>query len=298
GRADRPPRLVHLGLNTGLNTGQRDAADAVPTSVPDDTGRAVPVESLVFGDAASDATDLAQALMLLVDGRALASGAAGGPASSASLAALAADLRASPYAVLVWEPAQLGPHAALVIERLQQVIARLNETTRAAALPIGGAQGGLTAQQVHTWLSGLPLRSRLGPRGLEHDPLRLGLARLLAADGGGDGIDALVWCGAFPAMPPPATGLPRVLLVSADVAATPGACGDESDAIVLPVASPGVQQGGHLFRTDTVVLMPLMPLMSVPNVAGGGASDESAPPSVAQVVGEWLALLASTEAAS
>jgi formylmethanofuran dehydrogenase subunit B len=290
-------------LNTGLNTGQRDAADAVPTSVPDDTGRAVPVESLVFGDAASDATDLAQALMLLVDGRALASGAAGGPASSASLAALAADLRASPYAVLVWEPAQLGPHAALVIERLQQVIARLNETTRAAALPIGGAQGGLTAQQVHTWLSGLPLRSRLGPRGLEHDPLRLGLARLLAADGGGDGIDALVWCGAFPAMPPPATGLPRVLLVSADVAATPGACGDESDAIVLPVASPGVQQGGHLFRTDTVVLMPLrplMPLMSVPNAANAasGASDESALPSVAQVVGEWLALLASTEAAS
>ena len=48
--------------------------------------------------------------------------------------------------------------------------------------------------------------------------------------------------------------LPRLLLVSADVAATPGACGDETDAVVIPVASPGVQHGGHLFRTDTVVL--------------------------------------------
>jgi formylmethanofuran dehydrogenase subunit B len=182
--------------------------------------------------------------------------------------------------VLVWEPARLGPHAALVIERLQQVIARLNATTRAAALPIGGGQGALTAQQVHTWLSGLPLRSRIGPRGLEHDPLRYGADRLL-----GDGaVDALLWIGAFPAMPPPASTLPRVLLVSADMAAQAGACGDETDAVVIPVATPGVQHGGHLFRTDTVVLLPLHPWPASPVGLAGL-------PSVSRVVADLQARL-------
>ncbi|MGY0193709.1 formylmethanofuran dehydrogenase [Leptothrix sp. BB-4] len=266
GRVGRPPRLVHLGLP--------DEADAVPSNVPGEGGLVVPVEHLTFtglgtGPAAlADLADLSLALKLHVDGRS---------AADPVLTALAADLRASPYAVLVWEPARLGPHAALVIERLQQVIARLNATTRAAALPIGGAQGTLTAQQVHTWLSGLPLRSRVGPRGLEHDPLRYGAARLLA-DGA---VDALLWIGAFPAMPPPASTLPRVLLVSADVAAQAGACGDETDAVVIPVATPGVQHGGHLFRTDTVVLLPLHPSPAAPVGLAGL-------PSVSRVVADLL----------
>ncbi len=262
GRAGRLPRLVHLGLAGG--------DDAVPAEVTGD-GVTVPVERLTFGEPGRDLADLAQSLKLAIDRR---------PGADPMLATLAGDLLASPYAVLVWEPGRLGAHAALVIERLQQVIARLNATTRAAALPIGGAQGTLTAQQVHTWLSGLPLRSRVGPRGLEHDPLRYGVARVL--DDGS--ADALVWTGAFPATPPPATAWPRLLLVSADVAATPGACGDESAAIVIPVASPGVQHGGHLFRTDTVVLMPLHPSPSAPIALAGL-------PSVARVVGDLLALL-------
>ncbi|RZS52200.1 formylmethanofuran dehydrogenase [Sphaerotilus mobilis] len=274
GRADRPPRLVHLGLAGG--------DDAVPAEVAGD-GFCVPVERRVFAvpDAQpahpanladlADLADLALSLKLAIDRR---------PGADPMLATLAGELLASPYAVLVWEPGRLGPHAALVIERLQQVIARLNATTRAAALPIGGAQGMLTAQQVHAWLSGLPLRSRVGPRGLEHDPLRYGLGRLL--DDGS--VDALVWTGAFPAMPAPDTVLPRLLLVSADVAATPGACGDEAAAIVIPVASPGVQHGGHLFRTDTVVLMPLHPSPTAPIGLAGL-------PSVARVVGDLLALL-------
>ncbi len=268
GQTRHPPRLVHLGL--------AGEADAVPSVVPGEGGLVVPVERLTFtghGTGPADLADLSLALKLHVDGR-----------SSADpvLTTLAADLRASPYAVLVWEPARLGPHAALVIERLQQVIARLNTTTRAAALPIGGGQGALTAQQVHTWLSGLPLRSRIGPRGLEHDPLRYGADRLLA-DGA---VDALLWTGAFPAMPPPASTLPRVLLVSADMAAQAGACGDETDAVVIPVATPGVQHGGHLFRTDTVVLLPLHPWPAAPV-----GLDRL--PAVAHVVGELQARLES-----
>ena len=192
-----------------------------------------------------DLADTLACLHLLVDNRPLPGTAA--PA----LADLAARLRAASYAVLMWEPAQLGAHAGLLIERLHQLVSRLNQHTRAAGFPLGGGQGALTAQAVHTWLSGLPLRTRVGPRGLEHDPLRFGAARLLA----NEAVDLLLWVAAFPGMAPPATpGVPRIVLGLPALAAE---LGDESQTVFIPVATPGVQSGGHLFRTDGIVLVRL-----------------------------------------
>ncbi|MEY8876715.1 MAG: formylmethanofuran dehydrogenase, partial [Leptothrix sp. (in: b-proteobacteria)] len=198
--------------------------------------------------------DLAQTLARLhasVAGRTLADDAA-----QPALTALAQRLRASGYAVLAWEAAQLGPHAGLVIERLYQLVGRLNQTTRAAGFPIGGGLGTSTAQAVHTWLSGLPMRSRVGPNGLEHDPLRYNAARLLA-DGA---VDLLLWTSAFHAgapftpIPTLPAGRPRIVL---GLPALQGELGDEADTVFIPVATPGVHASGHLFRVDGIVLMPL-----------------------------------------
>jgi len=183
-----------------------------------------------------------------------------------ALAALATQLKAACYAVFVWEPAQLGAHAALCIERLMQLIQRLNQTTRAAGLPIGGGDGGMTAQYVHAWRTGLPLRSRHGPRGLEHDPLRFGAPRLLAEGA----VDLLLWVASFPGLVaggvPAAAGLPRIVLGLPALAVQ---LGDERDTIFIPVATPGVHTDGHLFRADGVVLMPLHALQDdgLPSVA-------------------------------
>lgn len=199
-----------------------------------------------------DLFDAAARLAALVEGRA----AAGAPPA---LLAAAQRLQAARYAVVVYETAALGPHGALVIELLQRVVATLNRSTRAATLALGGGDGAATVNQVFTWLSGLPLRSRAGPRGLEHEPLVFDAARLCA----GGAVDLLLWVASFgtEAAPPPNT-LPRIVL------GHPSLATDSAD-VFIPVATPGIGSDGHLFRTDGAVLMPLHPVRpeTLPTVA-------------------------------
>jgi len=193
------------------------------------------------------------------------------------LRALAERLRSARYAVLIWEPGQLGAQAGLVIERLQGLIGRLNLSGRAAGLPLSGSGGAASAQAVHTWLSGLPLRTQVGPRGLEHDGLRLSTERLLADRA----VDLLLWVGTFPDQRPPDGDRPRILLGPPALAQT---LGHESATVFLPVGTPGVDHAGHLVRCDGVVMLPLRP------------ARPSALPSVAETVNALLAALQQLDA--
>ena len=127
----------------------------------------------------------------------------------------------------------------------------LNAKGRAAGFPLGGGDGAATVNQVFTWLSGLPLRSRLGPLGLEHEPLRFDAATLLAH---GE-VDALLWVSSYRAAEVPALASGwRIVL---GLPALAQQLGDESRTIFIPVATPGVHTGGHLCRADGVVMLPL-----------------------------------------
>jgi formylmethanofuran dehydrogenase subunit B len=182
-------------------------------------------------------------LTALVAGRAVREAPAG-------LVALTERLRTARYAVIVWEGAALPAQGALVVEGINAIVGTLNRSTRAAAFPLGGADGAATVNQVFAWLGGLPLRSRLGPAGLEHEPLRFDAARLLAEGA----VDAILWVASFGTEPPvPGGALPRIVL--AHPAAAPAA--GDGDIVFIPVATPGIGSAGHLFRTDGVVLMPL-----------------------------------------
>jgi formylmethanofuran dehydrogenase subunit B len=250
----------HADLIVVLGSGMLSRVPRLLQRVLD--GRTTPPQ-IVHLDASGDLPDTLVRLHLLVAGKTPAAAEA---LAYPALATLAAQLKAAGYAVLVWEPAQLGAHAALCIERLMQLIQRLNQTTRAAGLPIGGADGAMTAQYVHAWRTGLPLRSRHGPRGLEHDSLRFGAARLLA-DGA---VDLLLWVASFPGQVaggvPAAARLPRIVLGLPALAAQ---LGDERHTVFIPVATPGVHTDGHLFRADGIVLMPLHALRDdgLPSVA-------------------------------
>ena len=170
------------------------------------------------------------------------------------LVALAGQLRAARYVVLVWEPAALPAHAALWAEMLQRLVATLNRHTRAATLALGGGDGASSVNQVFTWLSGLPLRTRAGPDGLEHEPLRFDAARLLA-DGA---VDGLLWISSFdPSRVPPVTRLPRIVLGPPAMAEGLRVRADAGDHVFIPVATPGLNAPGHLFRTDGLVVVPL-----------------------------------------
>jgi formylmethanofuran dehydrogenase subunit B len=177
----------------------------------------------------------------------------------AELLQAAGRLRAAAYAVVIIETARLGPQGALLIEMLQRIVATLNRKGRAAALTLGGANGTGTANAVFTWLSGLPLRTRLGAQGLDHRPLAFDATRLLAA---GD-ADLLLWLASFGtevAPPPVRPGTPRLVIGHPGLASEPA-------EVFIPVATPGIHHHGHLFRTDGVVLMPLH---AVPALDGTG----------------------------
>jgi formylmethanofuran dehydrogenase subunit B len=186
-------------------------------------------------------------LAMLVEGRSVAG-------VDSALQAAAQRLLAARYAVLVYEPGRLPGHGALIVETLQRVVATLNRSTRAAAFPLGGGDGAASVNQVFAWLSGLPLRSRLGPYGLEHEPVRFDAARLL--DDGA--VDLLLWIACFgPALAPPAAQLPRIVL------GHPALEADDAE-VFIPLATPGVGSDGHLFRADGVVMLPLHALRPDP----------------------------------
>jgi len=208
-----------------------------------------------------DLFDTLALLCALVEQRAV-------PSAPDTLRGLARRLHAARYAVLVGAPARLPAQGALIVEAVNRVVASLNRTTRAAALWIGGGDGAATVNQVFTWLSGLPLRSRAGPSGLEHEPLAFDTARLLA-DGA---VDALLWVASFDAgaVPPP-NRLPMVVMGHPALATAVQRTGLAT--IFIPVATPGIGSAGHLFRTDGTVLMPLQAvyrdrLPTVADVAG------------------------------
>ncbi len=198
-----------------------------------------------------DAFTTLQCLSALVAGRAV-------PEAPEALSALAAQLRAATYGVMAYQTYALPEQGALIVEAANHLVGQLNQHTRAATLALGGDDGANTVNQVMTWTSGLPLRSRAGPLGLEHDPLCFDAATLLADHA----VDALLWVSSFgatqkPPTSPPGRAVPTVVLGHPDLAS--------SDAdVFIPVATPGVDVAGHLFRTDSVVLMPLSPVHARP----------------------------------
>jgi formylmethanofuran dehydrogenase subunit B len=185
-----------------------------------------------------------------------------GTGTAEALAGLQARIAAAHYTVLVYEPAALpGPHAALLIEALNRIVKAANGTVRAGCLALGGDDGALTVNQTVAWLSGLPLRTRVstpartaGTAPLDHDPYRYRAARLLA-----DGeIDALLWVASFapPAWPQALDpDVPAIVLGHPALAEAAKARG--ASTIFIPVATPGIDSGGHLFRVDSSVVMPL-----------------------------------------
>jgi len=171
-------------------------------------------------------------------------------------------LHAARYTVLAYDVAQLPAQGTLIIEAINRVVAALNQRTRAAALPLGGADGASTVNAVFTWLSGLPLRTRAAPSGLEHEPLRFDANRLLADRA----VDALLWIASFGTEPaPPTLDLPRIVLGHPSF----GAAVQGAGTVFIPVSTPGIGSAGHLFRTDGVVLLPLFSVCDdgLPSVA-------------------------------
>jgi len=171
----------------------------------------------------------------------------------AAIAGLASRLQRSRYAVIVWEPGTCGSQGALIGEAIHRLVGTLNAETRAASLALGGSQGAYTANQVVTWMSGLPLRTGLFRDRLRHEPTQFAAGRLL----GERTVDLLLWVSSFdPASKPPSTDIPTIVIGHPDIANArpPGA----APRVFIPVSTPGIGSAGHLFRLDGGVVVPLV----------------------------------------
>jgi formylmethanofuran dehydrogenase subunit B len=144
---------------------------------------------------------------------------------------LADDLKSASYAVLAWVAADLDfPHAELTIGQITQIVTTLNQTSRAAGLPLGGSDGGTTANSANTWLSGLSLSDEI----VEHD--------------------LMIWVNSFSAdalysKQLPETDKPLIIVGNSNIQC-------KAD-VFIPIATPSLDCNGALFRVDSAVVLPL-----------------------------------------
>ncbi|HTI17732.1 MAG TPA: formylmethanofuran dehydrogenase [Trinickia sp.] len=192
------------------------------------------------------------------------------------LGALSERINAASYTAFVYEPAALpGPHAALAIEALHRIVKAINRTARAGALALTGDDGALTVNQVVTWLSGFPLRTRVAAGlPLDHDAHRYRTDTLLSRHE----IDAMLWISSFtPELPPVLLNddVPMIVL-GHPATALSSLNARHGSTVFIPVATPGIDCGGHLFRVDASVVTRL------------AAARAASLPSVAQIANELI----------
>ena len=145
------------------------------------------------------------------------------------LQAVADKLKAAKYAVLAWVTKDCDfPHAELTIQNITETVAILNNTTRAAGLPLGGSDGDTSVNNANTWLSGLALNDEV----IEHD--------------------LMIWVNSFSAhINPSKTDNPLIVIGSSNCEFS------QTPDVFIPVATPGLDCGGTLFRVDSSVVLPL-----------------------------------------
>jgi formylmethanofuran dehydrogenase subunit B len=175
---------------------------------------------------AEDLPSITIALRALVAGKSLKATEVAGLKVS-NLQTLADKLITARYAVLTWVAKDLDfNHAELTIQNITEVVATLNKTTRAAALPLGGSDGDTSVNNTHAWLSGLALNDVLA----QHD--------------------AMLWVNSFsPKNAPPKTDKPLIVIGNANIKC-------QAD-VFIPIATPGLDCSGTLFRVDSSVVLPL-----------------------------------------
>jgi formylmethanofuran dehydrogenase subunit B len=201
--------------------------------------------------AIEDLPDVVAALRARFNGASLDGDAVAGIPLSA-LDALIEQIRAARYCVFVWAAPDLpAQHGELTVQMLSGLLTELNQTLRAAGLPLGGNDGDFSADAVLLWQTGFPFRVSLAEDRPVYDPYLQSAEGLLAR---GE-ADLLLWTAALAPHPAPATSLPTIVLAGA------GAAPDDKVDVWIPVATPGVDGDGHLFRGDKIISLYLPAVM-------------------------------------
>jgi formylmethanofuran dehydrogenase subunit B len=166
-----------------------------------------------------------------------------------TLIALIEKLKTAKYAVIVWSASALKiAHAELTIQSIVQLISKLNENSRAAGLPLNSGDGDSSVNNVSTWLSGYPTRSRFNNGIPEYDTYHFATTKQVAS------CDALLWVSTFNPHPIPDTQAPVIVIGHPDTQF------ERMPDVFIPVGIPGVDHSGQMFRMDSSITLPLKKL--------------------------------------
>ncbi|MES2500793.1 MAG: formylmethanofuran dehydrogenase [Pseudomonadota bacterium] len=177
----------------------------------------------------SDLPEILAVLRALISGKKLKAQTVAGINISAFIA-IADRLKQAKYAVLAWIAKDLDYlHAELTIQSMTEIVALLNgQGSRAAGLSLGGSDGDTSANNANTWLSGYSLNDDK----TDHD--------------------ATVWINSFNAKKLPSkTDFPLIVLGNTNTRF------EQIPDVFIPIATPGLDCSGTLFRVDSAVILPL-----------------------------------------
>lgn len=169
-----------------------------------------------------------------------------------TLESLAAKMQSAKYGVIVWASSELDiPHAELTIQNFCEIVKYLTRMTRFAGFSLGGNDGATTANSICAWQSGYPLRVNFNKGYPDYNAHKYSTSNVLK----NKEVDSQMWISSFSSnIKPPRASIPTIVL------ATPDTKLNFKPDVFIPVSTPGVDHTGQLFRTDSVVALPLKQL--------------------------------------
>ena len=248
--------VIFIGEN--INIGAEIPPNATPSSL--------------LACRAVDLPEITLVLRALVAGKQLKATEVAGVKIS-DLQAIANKLKTAKYAVMAWVAKDLDfAHAELTIQNITDTVALLNQTTRAAGLPLGGSDGDTTANNANTWLSGLALNDEA----VEHD-LVVWVSSFNMDKLPTESNKPLIVVGNSNLVGPACSR--KVALLNDEAKSRLQAAPTKSPAVFIPIATPGLDCSGTLFRVDSSVILPLKKIR------------ENALPTLSEAVNQIKALL-------
>ena len=159
------------------------------------------------------------------------------------------------YTTFIWSSSLLSSeYAEQTIQTLTLTIKALMQKQRCVGLPLGGCKGEVTAGQVSTWQTGVPLPVNFNCGAPVHDPLLYNGKTMLE----NNEADCLVWIATYsPHDTAPDTDSPVIVI------GHPNMQFKKPPAVFIPVGIPGIDTRGLACRTDSVATLPLQKIRAV-----------------------------------
>ena len=154
----------------------------------------------------------------------------------------------SQYTTLIWSVSNFNNESAEhTVQALTESIKTLMKKVRCVGLPLSGSQAEITANQVVTWQTSVPLPISYANGTPVHNPVLFDGAKMLA----NKETDCLLWISTYNAEDvPPKYDNPTIVLGHPNMQC-------EHAEVYLPVGVPGIDHRGLACRSDSVVTLPL-----------------------------------------